>query len=238
MTLYDDSEYPVRDDLEAAHVAQFRRFGEAGTWGTGAQRLAVVATARQACVDAGVLEVPDDGGPEPDVELPKVVQDIIRQVAVTPKDIDQDFYHAAIGSGLGDAEYTEIVGLVSFITNLDVFARGIGVPLRPLPEAQPGEPSRERPQEAVLEKAFVPTIPNAPEGGERAKELFGPFKPYIMRAMSLVVDEYHDHVALEQAQYLPLTEALNFAYQHHDGLTRPQAEVVAGRVSALNDCFY
>mgnify|MGYP001226331922 CR=1 FL=1 len=93
MILYDDSEYPVRDDLEAAHVAQFQRFGDAGTWGTGAQRLAVVATARQACIDAGILEAPDDGGPEePEVELPKVVQDIVHQVAVTPKDIDQDFY--------------------------------------------------------------------------------------------------------------------------------------------------
>jgi hypothetical protein len=31
---------------------------------------------------------------------------------------------------------------------------------------------------------------------------------------------------------------MDFEFNHHDGLTRPQAEVVAGRVSALNDCFY
>jgi len=241
MTLYEDSDFPVRADLEAAHRAQFERFGQPGTWGSGAQRIAVIAAARRACIDAGILEAPEggvDGGAESDVELPKVVRDIIAKVAVSPKDVDLDFYNAAIGSGLSDAEYTEIVGLVSFICNLDVFARGIGVAPRPLPETQPGEPSRERPEEAVQEQAFVPTIPNPPEGGERAKAMYGPFKPYIMRAMSLVPDEFDAHIALERVQYLPLEKIMEFDFDHHDGLTRPQAEVIAGRVSALNDCFY
>jgi hypothetical protein len=238
MSLYEDSSLPVRADLEAAHQAQCDRFGQPGTWGSGAQRIAVIAAARQACIDAGVLEASEDGGAMSDMELPKVVQDIIATVAVSPKDVDLDFYNAAIGSGLSDAEYTEIVGLVSFITNLDVFARGIGVPLRPLPEAQAGEPSRVRPPEAVQEQAFVPTIPNPPEGGEVAKAMYGSFKPYIMRAMSLVPEEFNDHIALERAQYLPLERIMEYDFNHHDGLTRPQAEVVAGRVSALNDCFY
>ena len=238
MSLYDDSPYPVRGDLEAAHQAQFERFGQPGTWGSGAQRIAVIAAARQACIDAGMLEAPADGGAVSDVELPKVVQDIIAKVAVSPKEVDLDFYNAAIGSGLSDAEYTEIVGLVSFVCDLDVFARGIGVDPRPLPEPQPGAPSRERPEEAVQEQAFVPTIPNPPEGGERAKAMYGPFKPYIMRAMSLVPDEFADHIALERAQYLPLEKIMEFDFDHHDGLTRPQVEVIAGRVSALNDCFY
>ncbi|MBO22384.1 MAG: hypothetical protein CMM26_08460 [Rhodospirillaceae bacterium] len=238
MNLYEESDFPVRADLEAAHQTQFDRFSQPGTWGSGAQRVAVIAAARQACIDAGVLEAPDNPGVGSNEELPKVVRDIIAKIAVSPKDIDLDFYNAAIGSGLSDAEYTEIVGLVSFICNLDVFARGIGVTPRPLPKPQPGEPSRTRPEEAVQEHAFVPTIPNPPEGGERAKAMYGPFKPYIMRAMSLVPEEFADHIALERAQYLPLEKIMDFDFDHHDGLTRPQAEVIAGRVSALNDCFY
>ena len=144
MRLYEDSEFPVRADLEAAHQAQFDRFGRPGTWGSGAQRIAVIAAARQACIDAGVIEAPEDGGATSGVELPKVVRDIIATVAVSPKDVDLDFYNAAIGSGLSDAEYTEIVGLVSFICNLDVFARGIGVAPRPLPAPQPGEPAEPK----------------------------------------------------------------------------------------------
>lgn len=238
MTLYRDSQFPVPDDLTAVHGTQLRKFGQPGTWGTGAQRLAVVAAARQAGIDAGVLEAPAEGGATSEVELPKVVRDVIRQVAVAPKDVDQAFYEDAVGSGLGDAEYTEIVALVSFICGMDVFARGIGVPLRPLAEAEPGEPTRERPAEAVQEEAWVPTIPNPPDGGALAEELFGKFKPYIMRAVSLVPDECRDHMALEGVQYMPLAKVPVFDHQHHEGLTRPQVEIVAGRVSALNDCFY
>ena len=62
MSLYEDSALPVRADLEAAHQAQFERFGQPGTWGSGAQRIAVVAAARQAGIDAGVHEAPEDGG--------------------------------------------------------------------------------------------------------------------------------------------------------------------------------
>ena len=55
---------------------------------------------------------------------------------------------------------------------------------------------------------------------------------------NVVPDEFDAHIALERAQYLPLEKIMEFDFDHHDGLTRPQAEVIAGRVSALNDCFY
>jgi hypothetical protein len=62
--------------------------------------------------------------------------------------------------------------------------------------------------------------------------------PYIVRAMSLVPDELRAHLELEIAHYTRLDKLFDYQYQHHEGLTRPQTEVVAGRVSALNDCFY
>jgi hypothetical protein len=128
---------------------------------------------------------------------------------------------------------------VARITNFDIFARGIGVALRPLPAAQPGEPSRNRPAAAVVELAWVPTIPNGPDGGELAAELYGGKpKPYILRGLSLVPDELRAHIELEGIQYTKLDSIFEFDYQHHEGLTRPQVEVVAGRVSALNECFY
>lgn len=45
LALYADSEYPVRKDLDEVHAAQFASFSAPGTWGTGAQRLAVVQAA-------------------------------------------------------------------------------------------------------------------------------------------------------------------------------------------------
>ena len=123
--------------------------------------------------------------------------------------------------------------------NLDIFARGIGVDLRPLPAARPGAPSRERPAAAVKELAWVPTVPNPPAGGEAADELYGGKpKPYIVRALSLVPDELRRHLELEEVQYLPLQHIFVTDYRHHEGFSRAQVEVVAGRVSALNECFF
>ena len=85
----------------------------------------------------------------------------------------------------------------------------------------------------------MPTVPNPPDGGETADDLYGGQpKPYIMRSLSLVPDEFRAHIGLEQIQYTRLDRIIDYAYQHHEGLTRPQTEVVAGRVSALNECFY
>ena len=86
----------------------------------------------------------------------------------------------------------------------------------------------------------VSTIPNFPEGGLPAKQLFGekPPKPYIVRGLSLVPDEVTKHMELEKAQYQPLGNIMNFDLRHHKGLSRAQVEVVAGKVSALNECFY
>ncbi|MBO6782926.1 MAG: hypothetical protein JJ899_06600 [Alphaproteobacteria bacterium] len=240
MSLYHDTAFPVREDLEAAHDDQFDRFAGAGTWGTAAQRLAVIAEARKAGIDAGLLEAPDDGGAEsPTGDLPKMVREVIHTLAATPKDFDMSTYETAREAGLSDPEFAELVAIVSFAVDLDVYARGIGVPLRPFREPRKGSPTREVPDEAVPQEAFVPTIPNVPDCGEFGTELYGGhFKPYIMRALSLVPDEYRAHVALEQAQYNPLPKVPVVEYCHHEGLTRPQVEIVAGRVSALNDCFY
>ena len=239
MSLFSDSDYPVREDLAKVHEAQVKAMGAPGTWGTGAQRLAIAAEARQAGYDAGILEEPIEAGAAPEIKLPEVARNAVRRLAVAPKDVDEAFYHEAREGGLSDAEYVEIVGVVSRVTDFDVFARGLGVPLAPLPEPEPGEPSRQRPEAAVQELAWVPTIPNPPEGGALADELYdGHPKPYIVRGMSRVPDELRKHVALEQVQYLPIGKIMIPDYKHHEDLTRSQVEIVAARVSALNACFF
>ena len=87
----------------------------------------------------------------------------------------------------------------------------------------------ERPEAAIQELAFMPTVANPPNG---------PAKPYIMRGVSLVPDEMRLHIELEQVQYLPAGKIMDPLFEHHKGFTRAQGEIVAGRVSALNECFY
>jgi len=239
MSFYADSSYPVRSDLESVHQVQVGRLGTPGTWGTGAQRLAVAVESRKASYAAGMLEATVDGEETAEAELPPVARRVIHKLAVAPKDVDEDFYNQALEDGLSDAEYVEIVGIVARMTNFDVFARGIGVSLRPLPKPESGQPSQQRPPEAVTELAWVPTVPNGPQGGETGKSLFeGNPKSYIVRGLSLVPDELRAHVELEEIQYLPLRRIREWDYQHHEGLTRPQVEVVAARISAINECFF
>ena len=239
MTLYADSEYPVRAEIDETHAAQLDHLADPGTWGGAAQRLAVAREIREACYEAGVQEKHDGAGPESDVELPKAAREMIRHLAVSPQDFDQQSYEDARSGGLSDEEYVEIVGIVSRLTCMDVFARGIGVPLRPLPAAREGKASGARPGVAKKELAWVPTVPNLPEGGEEAKAIFGEgYRPYILRSVSLVPDEFRQAVELEEAQYLPMKNIMIKDYQHHEGFSRSQVELIAGRVSAINECFY
>lgn len=237
--IYTDAAYDVRQDLAEIHARQLDDLGSAGTWGTGAQRLAVASVARQAGIEAGLLEAPDDHQLAPVDALPDAVRTFIRQLAIAPKDVDETFCDAARSDGLSDEEYVEIVGIVSRMVNIDIFARAVGAKLSPLPAARPGQPSRERPASAIYEHAIVPTVPNAPQGGDDAQELYGgKWQPYIMRALSLVPGELRDHLELEEVQYMPMSKVMVPDHQHHVGVTRAQAEVVAGRVSAINECFF
>ena len=239
MSLYADSRYPVRSDLEAVHTKQLDQLGDPGTWGNSEQRLAVASEIRRACVEAGVQEEPEEPQTETDVDLPRAARELIRELAVEPQGFDEASYKAARSGGLRDEEYVEVVGIVARLTAMDIFARGIGVPLRPLPTPRDGAPSYVRPAAAKKEMAWVPTVPNLPEGGEEAEKLYGKnYHPYIFRALSLVPDEMQRHVELENIQYLPMNNILIKDYQHHEEFSRAQAETVAGRVSAINECFY
>ena len=239
MSLYADSRYPVRSDLEAVHRKQLRQLGDPGTWGTGEQRLAVASEIRRVCAEAGLQEEPEGSRLESEADLPSAARELIRELAVEPQGFDEASYTAARSGGLSDEEYVETVGIVARLTSMDIFARGIGVALRPLPAPRDGAPSRVRPAAAKKEMAWVPTVPNLPEGGEDAEKSYGKtYHPYIFRSLSLVPGEMHQHIELENIQYLPMDSILIKDYQHHEDFSRAQTETVAGRVSAINECFY
>ena len=59
----------------------------------------------------------------------------------------------------------------------------------------------------------------------------------VIRAMSLVPDEVRTLGDLGAVHYLPNVEVRN-PEAHPEHLDRPQTELIAARVSALNECFY
>jgi hypothetical protein len=106
VTIYAESTYPVRKDLGTIHARQISALGDPGTWGTGAQRLAIAQEARAALYSAGVQEA-NEAPQIAEADLPEAARRVARQLAIRPQDFDREVYDAAIADGLTDAAYTE-----------------------------------------------------------------------------------------------------------------------------------
>lgn len=240
MRLYSDSELPVRPALEAAHLATLASFAGAGSWYTAAERCEIVAEARRARCEAGLHEDGADAAHYADI--PDAARHVARQVATGVDDLTREFMDTALAAGLSVDEYVEVVGVVSRAVDLDLFARGLGVPVRPLPVPGPAAPARIRPATARNEGAWVPTVPGGSRGGEDAKRIYGSADPqaapFIYRALSLCPDEAAGLVTLGAAQYLEIKDFMDLEFTYEPSLSRPQYELLAARVSALHQCFY
>jgi hypothetical protein len=128
---------------------------------------------------------------------------------------------------------------------IDTFCRAIGAPLHPLPEAESGKPHYRRPRTARQRgEAWVPMIhPQDLEGElDTAEEqtlatYWGGVPANIRRALSLVPEEAYEWFRLVEVQYLPGKAMRDFANEYR-AITHAQIELIAGRVSVLNQCFY
>ena len=142
-----------------------------------------------------------------------------------------------IASGLEEGPYVEAVGVVTLLAGVDYFARSLGVPPFPLPEPRPGEPSGHRPRAARPGEAWVSMIaPRDAEGPE--EDLFGGAElvPNIARALSLVPDHVRVLRDLSSSHYMDFRQIPDPTVRKD--LDRAQMELVAARVSAMNECFY
>lgn len=238
---------PVRDDIIDAHAVVLTRLALAGEWWTGAERVAIAAAARSVrgcsyCVErkaalspysvSGVHKV----DPEIDGLLPAALIDIIHFAMTDAPRMTEAAISKLAEHGISDAHYVEALGIAVAIRSIDQTCRGLGVPLHPLPISVDGEPSRIRPEVEPAGEAFVammPAVQPVPPNDDLwdADSIF-----YGLRAMSLVPDAVRDLLVLSAAQYLPMSIAGDFSQGRTLG--RDQMELLAGRVSSINDCFY
>ena len=220
-----------RDELSRLHDAAWRRIAEPGTWLAGAERCAIVSEVRRAdecalCAErkAALSPFAVDGTHDSGGVLRGELVDVVHRVATDPGRLSKKWYDAVIDAGVADTHYVEAVGITVRVVCIDSYCRAIGDPLRPPPEPVAGEPSRERPN-AEPGVAWVPMV-----------EL--PSLPNVGRALSLAPTENAAMQKLVQAQYVPVDKVRDFRFEPGRSLSRPQIELVAARVSALNECFY
>ncbi len=241
---YAGAPIPVRDDLVAAHDRAFARLAAAGTWWTGAERIAIAAAVREAsrcrlcrerrnALSPAAIRGEHEGARSP---LPSSAIDAAHRIASDPARLTRKWVEGLLTSGLGEGRYVELVGIVSTIVSIDAFCRGIGAPYHPLPLPREGEPSRHRPKAARREEAWVAMLPPGRPGGSES-DLWGERTGNVLRALSLVPDEVRGLQDLSEAHYLSMA-AMTDLSRGLGSLDRRQIELVAGRVSALRECFY
>lgn len=240
---YDDAPIKVRDQLSAAHRRAWRRISEPGTWWTGEQRVAIAAEARNAlrcslCRErkAALSPFAVEGEHDNLGVLSEPVIEVIHRIRTDPGRLTRRWYEQILAKGISDAEYVETVGVVVTIVAVDTFARAIGVPAPELPAPVNGTPSKIRPASAKFEGAWVPMIAVSDAKGPEVDLYASVFSANIERALSLVPNEVRGLSDLAAQHYVPFEKVQDITYGR--SISRPQMELLAGRVSALNRCFY
>jgi hypothetical protein len=163
--------------------------------------------------------------------------DVIHRVVTDPGRLSRKWFQEVMDAGLSAEQYVELLGTLVALVSIDSFCRGLGVPPHPLPAPQSGAPSSYRPPGAVQEDAWVPMIPVERATGAEADLYDGQAVGNVIRAMSLVPDEVRTLRDLSAAHYLPMGQVRDPSASA-GALNRMQMELIAGRVSALRQCFY
>jgi len=240
---YDRAPYSVRRDLVDVHLRVWDHMASPGTWLDGAKRIAVAAAAREArtcrlCQLRKLSVSPNSqtGRHDDTSALPADWVDIVHRIVTDPGRLTKGWFDRAVGKRIEDGTYVELVSIVAHVTAIDTFARGIGSDEWLLPTAQAGSPTRYRPREARLHDAWVPTIAWHERGPRESDYFHGP-PANIKMALTLVPDEARSFFDLVGNQYLPGPAMRDFANEFR-AITHAQIELIAGRVSALNQCTY
>lgn len=242
---YDDAPFNIRAEIGAAHREYWRALARPGSWWTGEQRVAIAQESRNAvsCAycrqrKAALSPYTLTGSHDHSHALPEAVVDAVHRVVTDQNRITRKYVDDNVAEGLTKEAYVELVGVVVAVFSIDEFHRALGLPLEPLPQPRPGDISRYRPAVLSEDIGFVPTVPL--EGGVGAEAdlwIFGR-APNVLRALTLVPDALRDWRELSAAQYLSFAGMANFVKDDNRAINRMQMELVAGRVSSVNECFY
>ena len=242
---YSEVPWHVREDIPKAYQAYWRKLASPGSWWTGAERVAIAAESRKALTcdfckarKKSLSPYKFDGAHQCDSDLPAVVVDAVHRVITDQARITQAWVNDNVTRGITKEAYVELVGVVVTVFSIDEFHRALGLPVEALPTPAPGEISRYRPTIVREDIGFVPTIPADGNVGNETDIWDGVRAANVIRALTLVPQALKDWRAIGNVQYLTFEAMSNFAKDDHRAINRLQMELIAGRVSFINECFY
>ena len=215
--------------LAATHEQLWQELGDCGTWWTGAQRVQAMSEARQAlecnlCRERSEALTPMMVSGEHDSvsNLSAEAVDLVHRLSTDPGRLSKEWASKVIDS-ITEEAYVELATVVCIQYVIDSFNRCLDLPLRDLPDARAGVPSRVRPDGVGDVGAWVSQSVD--------KSLAN-----VSRAASLVPATEILWREVVQSHYSRGPQVADLVWER--GLSRPQVELLASTVSALNECFY
>lgn len=218
--------------LRSQHEQSLKTLAGPGESFIGAERLEMVRVAREAldchlCAQRKQALSPYalDGIHDGPGELDEVIVEVIHRLRTDPGRITRAWFER-VTQNLSQAAYVEIVSVVASSVIIDTLHNALGLGVPKLPEPSRGRPRGQYNKQAVDGGAWVPVLAAA-EGSQADGQ---PLVWNITRALGLVPSAlelffttFRPHYALRD---IPLS------------ISQSQAEFVAARVSAINECFY
>ncbi len=242
---YGSSPFPIRQGLANAHKVYWQALAAPGNWFNGTQRVAIACEVRNALNCPFCEQRKNALSPytlqgehlKGDVLSDEVV-DAVHRVVTDQSRITKNYINDNTKLGFSEEQYVELVGIVVNVFSIDEFHRALGLPLEPLPEPITGKPDHYRPALTEHHTAYVAMIP--PEGAvDDEADLWEPAKTAnVLRALSLVPSAVREWMGIADEQYLSGEAMMNFSGPNGRAINRMQIELVAGRVSSINECFY
>jgi len=223
---------PVSEHLKKAHAQSWQDIASPGDFFDGRERIAMVRAAREAltcalCDDRKTALSPNSVNGEHDngTELQPFIVDAIHRIRTDPGRLTHSWFKT-VTADISQAEYVEMVSVVTSAVIIDTLhnALGLGIPKLGIPID--GKPRRQLNQDAIEAGAWVPILAAPTTMSDTGL----PEVPNIARALGLVptalnlfFNTFRPHYALKNIDL---------------SISQSQAEFVAARVSAINECYY
>jgi len=157
--------------------------------------------------------------------MPEKAVEAAQKIGADPMHLDRDWAEGVIAD-LGDAHYVELASVVVTTVAADAFCEAMETEHERLPEPEGGEPTRDRPDGMGDIGAWVPV------------QVVDWSRANVARALSLVPEGVRTFFRMVVAMYSGAATDFEKMVWDHRPLARPQVELLAARVSALNQCFY
>lgn len=246
---YTNAYVVIRDDLTASHNQVITHLTSPGTWWTASERRAIAEEARaarscQLCIDrkAALSPFSINGHHDGPGDLDPQVVDVIHRIITDPGRLTRSWYERVINeSDLTPERYVELLSVAILLNALDVFSTAVGVNPTQLPAPQDGDPTKQQPASASTDESWVPRLSPSQTDAPEWIALYGNRGQVseVERALSAVPAEMLCLNGIAETHYMAFHHVPDPRFSHPNrALSRAQTELVASRVSLINECFY